>query len=563
METIGDARAFLSAAREVALTKPIIVIKPGRTAQAAKAAASHTGSLTGSDEVLDAAFRRVGVLRVERISDLFGMAEVLAKQPRPRGPSLTIVTNAGGPAVLATDALVGGGGRLTELSEAAMAAYDEVLPPTWSHNNPVDIIGDAPPERYAKALEIAANDPAADGMLVILTPQAMTDPTSTANALVPFAHIAGKPVLASWMGGQDVEEGSLDAQPGGDPDLRLPGHRGRDVQLPVALGRGPARAVRDAGGAGRGRAMPWTERGRPGSSMPPGPRGGPCSPRSSRRRSWRPTASPSPRPGSRAPRTRRSPPRSRSAIRSWSSSTATRSPTRPTSAASSSTCRRRRRPRGMAIDRASRRRDAWRGALRGRDRPADDQLHGLRADRRLLHRPPVRPGAAVRDGRPARGAVPRPGPGPAAAQHDPRPPDDRAHEDRRRLRRDPRTPTDRPGRPRAAARPVQPARRGAALDRGGRHQPAARLAGAADRARRPDRPPRPRGRTGGPAAAGHPAVPAQVRGAVDRRGRHGVAHPADPARGRAADGPVPRRADRGDRLLALLRAPGPLRADGP
>jgi acetyltransferase len=222
METIGNARAFLSAAREVALTKPIIVIKPGRTAQAAKAAASHTGSLTGSDEVLDAAFRRVGVLRVDRISDLFGMAEVLDKQPRPRGPALTIVTNAGGPAVLATDALVAGGGRPTELSASAMAAYDEVLPPTWSHNNPVDIIGDAPPERYAKALEIAAQDPAADGMLVILTPQAMTDPTSTAEALVPFAHIAGKPVLASWMGGRDVEEGAETLRRAGIPTFAYP-----------------------------------------------------------------------------------------------------------------------------------------------------------------------------------------------------------------------------------------------------------------------------------------------------------------------------------------------------
>jgi acetyltransferase len=222
METIGDARAFLSAAREVALTKPIIVIKPGRTAQAAKAAASHTGSLTGSDEVLDAAFRRVGVLRVDRISDLFGMAEVLDRQPRPKGPALTIVTNAGGPAVLATDALVGGGGRPTELSEAVMQAYNEVLPPSWSHNNPVDIIGDAPPERYAKALEIAAGDPAADGMLVILTPQAMTDPTETARALLPFAHIPGKPVLASWMGGRDVEEGSAILSRAGIPTFSYP-----------------------------------------------------------------------------------------------------------------------------------------------------------------------------------------------------------------------------------------------------------------------------------------------------------------------------------------------------
>src|SRR6202142_1235893 len=207
MESIGNARAFLSAAREVALNKPIIIIKPGRTAAAAKAAASHTGSLTGSDEVLDAAFRRSGVLRVNNIADLFYMAEVLSKQPSPRGPRLTIVTNAGGPGVLATDALIMGGGELAELTPATMEAYNAVLPSTWSHNNPVDIIGDASPERYAKALQIAANDPNSDGMLVILTPQAMTDPTQIAEQLKPLAKQEGKPVLASWMGGVDVAAG--------------------------------------------------------------------------------------------------------------------------------------------------------------------------------------------------------------------------------------------------------------------------------------------------------------------------------------------------------------------
>jgi acetyltransferase len=207
MESIGDARSFLSAAREVALNKPIIVIKPGRSAAAAKAAASHTGSLTGSDEVLDAAFRRCGVLRVNNIADLFYMAEVLSKQPSPKGPRLTIVTNAGGPGVLAADALVMGGGELADLSSETMAAYNAVLPPTWSHNNPVDIIGDASPERYAKALEIAAKDPNSDGMLVILTPQAMTDPTRIAEQLKPLARQEGKPVLASWMGGVDVAAG--------------------------------------------------------------------------------------------------------------------------------------------------------------------------------------------------------------------------------------------------------------------------------------------------------------------------------------------------------------------
>jgi acetyltransferase len=207
METIGNARAFLSAAREVALTKPIIVIKPGRTEGAAKAAASHTGSLTGSDEVLEVAFRRSGVLRVNSIAELFYLAEVLGKQPRPQGRSLTILTNAGGPGVLATDALITNGGELAKLSPATMEAFNQLLPAAWSHNNPVDILGDASPERYAKALEIAAKDPNSDGILVILTPQAMTDPTKTADELVPYANSLGKPVIATWMGGDEIAPG--------------------------------------------------------------------------------------------------------------------------------------------------------------------------------------------------------------------------------------------------------------------------------------------------------------------------------------------------------------------
>ena len=207
METIGNARAFLSAAREVAMTKPIIVIKPGRTEGAAKAAASHTGSLTGSDEVLEVAFRRSGVLRVNSIAELFYMAEVLGKQPRPKGPRLTIVTNAGGPGVLATDALISNGGELTTISPETMEEFNKLLPAAWSHNNPVDILGDASPERYAKALEIAAKDENSDGILVILTPQAMTDPTETADVLKPYAQGLGKPVLATWMGGKEVAPG--------------------------------------------------------------------------------------------------------------------------------------------------------------------------------------------------------------------------------------------------------------------------------------------------------------------------------------------------------------------
>ena len=207
MESIGDPRAFLSAAREVALSKPIIVIKAGRTEAAARAAASHTGALAGSDEVLEAAFRRSGVLRVSSIADLFSMAEVLAKQPRPKGPRLAIVTNAGGPGVLATDALALHGGELAQLSDETIESLNGILPPHWSHNNPVDILGDAEPDRYAKAVEIVSKDPNSDGLLVILAPQAMTDPSETAEKLKRFARLDGKPILASWMGGVEVLAG--------------------------------------------------------------------------------------------------------------------------------------------------------------------------------------------------------------------------------------------------------------------------------------------------------------------------------------------------------------------
>ena len=208
MESVGDARSFLSAAREVSLSKPIIVIKAGRTEAAAQAAASHTGALTGSDEVLDAAFRRCGVLRVQTIADLFYMAEVLAKQPRPKGPRLAIVTNAGGPGVLAADGLLSNGGQLAQLSADSMKALNELLPPHWSHNNPIDMLGDALPERYAKVIDIAAHDPNIDGLLAITCPQGMAGPTATAERLKPYARSTGKPVLASWMGGTEVAAGT-------------------------------------------------------------------------------------------------------------------------------------------------------------------------------------------------------------------------------------------------------------------------------------------------------------------------------------------------------------------
>jgi len=222
MESVGDARSFLSAAREVALSKPIIVIKAGRSEAASRVAASHTGALTGSDEVLDAAFRRSGVLRVHSIADLFYMAEVLSKQPRPKGPRLTIVTNAGGPAVLATDSLIANRGELAVLSKETLEALNQFLPRHWSHNNPIDILGDADSERYAKALEIASNDPNSDGLLVILAPQGMTDPSQVADRLKGHAKVHGKPVLASWMGGATTGAGEAILNAAGVPTFPYP-----------------------------------------------------------------------------------------------------------------------------------------------------------------------------------------------------------------------------------------------------------------------------------------------------------------------------------------------------
>jgi acetyltransferase len=222
METIGNAQSFLSAAREVALEKPIIVIKPGRTECAAKAAASHTGSLVGSDAVLDAAFRRCGVLRVDTIEELFAMADVLDKQPLPQGPKLNIITNAGGPGVIATDALLMNGGELADVSTATLDKLNTFLPSAWSHGNPIDILGDADPERYAETLTVVNADDHSDGTLVILTPQAMTDQLETARTLVKRFKQGEKPVLASWMGGNDVSVGRDILNQAGIPTFDYP-----------------------------------------------------------------------------------------------------------------------------------------------------------------------------------------------------------------------------------------------------------------------------------------------------------------------------------------------------
>jgi acetyltransferase len=210
LQGIGDARSFLSAAREVALAKPIIVLKAGQTREGADAALPPASELRKTiclDSVLDAAFRRSGVVRVNDIESLFSMAEALGKQPRPRGRRLIIIGNSAGPNILATDALVAGGGKLPALSEDTMAQLNNLLPPYWNHRNPVDIVGDADADRYARAAEIVLRDEESDGVLVVLTPQVRTEPTATARQLAALKLPKRKPVLASWMGGITVEEG--------------------------------------------------------------------------------------------------------------------------------------------------------------------------------------------------------------------------------------------------------------------------------------------------------------------------------------------------------------------
>jgi acetyltransferase len=209
IEGITDARKFMSAARHFARTKPIIVVKAGKYTESAKAAASHTGSLTGEDIIYDKAFKRAGMVRVEEIADLFNCAEVLGMQPLPLGPNLAIITNAGGPGVMATDALIARGGKLAQLSPKTVEALNSLLPHYWSHGNPIDILGDAKADRYKAVVEACLNDENVDGVLIIYTSQAIAEPVEVARSIVELCKSRGyqnKTVLTSFMGYGPVEE---------------------------------------------------------------------------------------------------------------------------------------------------------------------------------------------------------------------------------------------------------------------------------------------------------------------------------------------------------------------
>lgn len=222
MESLSEARKFMSAARAFARSKPIIILKVGRTEAGAKAAKSHTGSLTGNDAIFDAAFERAGIIRAHTVVELFHTAKALAMQPRPQGNRMAVITNAGGPGVIATDALVYSGGTMAQLRESTIAKLNEILPLPWSHGNPVDILGDADPIRYQKALRIMSRDKQVDAILVILTPQAMTDPTAVAKELIKLQPSIDKTILTTWMGGHDVAQGREILEQGSIPAFRQP-----------------------------------------------------------------------------------------------------------------------------------------------------------------------------------------------------------------------------------------------------------------------------------------------------------------------------------------------------
>ena len=204
IEAITSARKFMSAARAAARNKPVLVVKAGRAPEGAKAAASHTGALAGSDDVYDAAIRRAGMLRVFSTEDLFAAVETLARARPLAGDRLTIMTNGGGPGVMATDALIGAQGRLASLSPETLRKLDTFLPFNWSRGNPVDIIGDAPVERYLQTLQILLDEPQSDAVLFIHAPTAIVPSAEIATAVAPVVKKAQRNVLACWLGGDAV-----------------------------------------------------------------------------------------------------------------------------------------------------------------------------------------------------------------------------------------------------------------------------------------------------------------------------------------------------------------------
>ncbi|MEI7498941.1 MAG: GNAT family N-acetyltransferase [Bacteroidota bacterium] len=237
IESIQNPRKFMTAARAFARKKPIIVYKAGRFPESAQVAASHTGAMASEDAVYDAAFQRTGLARVYEIGDIFSVAELIGRNKFPQGPRLGIVTNAGGPGVMATDALIAANGVLAELSEETMKLLNENLPAYWSHGNPVDVLGDARAKRIAKATQIMLADNGVDAVLVILTPQAMTNPNATAKEISALVVSSRKPILAAWLGGKSMHEADDILVENGIPSYKTPEQAIRAFMTMVAYNR--------------------------------------------------------------------------------------------------------------------------------------------------------------------------------------------------------------------------------------------------------------------------------------------------------------------------------------
>jgi len=237
IESINRARKFMTAARAFARSKPIIAFKAGRFPESAAVAASHTGAMASEDAVYDAAFQRVGVTRVFDIGEIFDCTELIGRSKMPKGVHLGIVTNAGGPGVMATDALIASRGSLAKLSDETIKKLNDNLPPSWSRGNPVDVLGDANSKRIARATTILLEDPDVNAVLVILTPQAMTNPTATAKEIGKIAITNPKPILAAWLGGASMSEGTQILTNAGVPTYRTPEQAVRAFMTLVAYAR--------------------------------------------------------------------------------------------------------------------------------------------------------------------------------------------------------------------------------------------------------------------------------------------------------------------------------------
>ncbi len=207
METVKNAEKFMSAARGFARTKPILVVKAGKYSESAEAVASHTGSLAGEDQIYNAAFKRVGVTRVSDVDDLFSSSETLSKQNLPDGPSMAVITNAGGPGIMTTDAILDAGGELADLSQTTMSELTELLPEHASKKNPVDVLGDADPDRYKNSIRICLEDDSVDGAIVIYAPQGEATAQEAAEAVAEISKETEKPIVTSFMGAGEVNKG--------------------------------------------------------------------------------------------------------------------------------------------------------------------------------------------------------------------------------------------------------------------------------------------------------------------------------------------------------------------